>query len=60
MTPTTDVTQKPVNTEADFRQKLLERGLIKRVANPQKRPSVRHRIRVEGKPVSELLIEERR
>jgi hypothetical protein len=47
-------------TEDEFRALLVSKGLL-RSARPKKRePRVRQPIIVEGRPVSELVIEERR
>lgn len=54
---------QPEVSEADFEKRLLERGIISRIP-PRIRDAEfyanRKPIEVEGKPVSEIIIEERR
>ncbi|GEM_PF-5185795 len=43
-----------------YRQLLKERGLMSKVDRPSSRPRDHHPIRVSGKPLSEMIVEERR
>ena len=50
-------------TERDFQRRLVELGLIKEIKSPvsaERAPQDREPIAIEGRPVSELIIEERR
>ena len=48
-------------TEDLFKQKLLEVGLLTEIKSPKRRPSKRFApLRITGKPLSEIVIEDRR
>ncbi len=47
--------------EEQFKQKLLELGIIKEIKRPRNAPQeARTPIKVKGKPISQIIIEERR
>lgn len=52
---------QPPATEALFKQRLLEAGLLTEIKTPRRRPTKRSPpLRVAGKPLSEIVIEDRR
>lgn len=49
------------NRQATFHQALIDAGLVKQIKHPSYDPITERRlIQIEGKPVSETIIEERR
>ncbi|WP_409867265.1 hypothetical protein [Microcystis sp.] len=47
--------------QAVFHQSLLDAGLVKQIKRPSSQPITERRlIKIEGKPISETIIEERR
>lgn len=53
---------KPARTEAEFKQRLLQSGLLREIKTPIPAPTTEDRrpIHVQGKSLSQTIIEERR
>ena len=56
-------TQEPRMSEEEFKQLLLERGLLSQITpplSPDKFPKARKPVPLDGRPGSRLILEERR
>ncbi|GAL95586.1 hypothetical protein N0824_00102 [Microcystis sp. 0824] len=53
--------KEEADKQAVFHQSLLDAGLVKQIKRPSSQPITERRlIEIEGKPISETIIEERR